>query len=244
MSKTYLKFVILILALYLFGASMMAVGSGGWRTADRSSAGLAPAPDEFREAVVQVYAARAYSWRGTFAVHTWISTKQKDADTYMVHQVLGWRKRRNLPVVSSKEDLPDRIWFNKRPQLLVDIRGAKAEPVIESILEAVSSYPHHNDYAMWPGPNSNTFTAYIGRQVPALKLNLPSTAIGKDFLTNYKIIGKSPSGTGYQLSLYGLLGVMLSSEEGLEVNVLGLSFGINPLKLNIKLPVIGTIGPQ
>ena len=41
-----------------------------WRTADRSPTGIAPDPDTTREAVVQVYAARALNWRGIFAVHT------------------------------------------------------------------------------------------------------------------------------------------------------------------------------
>lgn len=223
---------------------MLAAGHGGWRTADRSSAGIAPDPNEVKDAVVQVYAARAYSWRGVIAVHTWIATKKKDADAYIVHQVLGWRKWRDLPVLSSVEDIPDRIWFDSQPKLLVNIKGPEAEPILESVLDAVSSYPHQDDYALWPGPNSNTFTAYIGRQVPALKLHLPPTAIGKDFLTNNKLIAKSPSGTGHQLSLYGLLGVLLSTEEGLEINILGLSFGINPVKLILKLPAIGIIGPE
>ena len=35
---------------------------------------------------------------------------------------------------------------------------------------------------------------------------------------------------------------MAAREEGLEVNVLGLSFGIDPLTPAIKLPGIGRIG--
>ncbi len=41
-----------------------------WRTASRDSAGLAPLPKDTPEAVVQVYAARAFGWRGAVAVHT------------------------------------------------------------------------------------------------------------------------------------------------------------------------------
>ena len=32
---------------------------------------------------------------------------------------------------------------------------------------------------MWPGPNSNSFTAWIALEVPELGLNLPAKAIGK-----------------------------------------------------------------
>jgi hypothetical protein len=34
---------------------------------------------------------------------------------------------------------------------------------------------------MWPGPNSNTFTAAVLRAVPELAILLPPNAIGKDF---------------------------------------------------------------
>lgn len=41
--------------------------SANWRNADRTSAGLAPAPADHSEAVLQIYAARAFSWRGAGA---------------------------------------------------------------------------------------------------------------------------------------------------------------------------------
>ena len=49
--------------------------SARWSSASRAPAGLAPDPAETPEAVVQVYGARAFSWRGAFAVHTWIAVK-------------------------------------------------------------------------------------------------------------------------------------------------------------------------
>src|SRR5690606_16062855 len=60
--------------------------NGDWRTADRSPAGIAPDPARVNEAVVQVYAARAFNWRGLFGVHTWIATKRAGAPAYEVHQ--------------------------------------------------------------------------------------------------------------------------------------------------------------
>jgi hypothetical protein len=55
-----------------------------------------------------------------------------------------------------------------------------------------------------------------------------------------KIIDKPPSGRGVQVSLAGLLGFTASSVEGIEVNVLGLSFGLG--QSGLKLPFIGRIG--
>ncbi len=57
------------------------------------------------------------------------------------------------------------------------------------------------------------------------------------------MVAAAPSGSGLQFSLFGLLGASVSPVEGLEINVLGLSFGINPFDLSIKLPMLGRIGP-
>ncbi|MBI3113150.1 MAG: DUF3750 domain-containing protein, partial [Rhodospirillales bacterium] len=54
-------------------------------------------------------------------------------------------------------------------------------------------------------------------------------------------VARAPSGTGYQISLFGVLGVLLGVEEGIEINVLGLTFGIDPLDLAVKLPMAGRI---
>jgi hypothetical protein len=35
---------------------------------------------------------------------------------------------------------------------------------------------------MWPGPNSNSFTAWIGLEVPGLNLDLPVKAIGQSWM--------------------------------------------------------------
>jgi hypothetical protein len=51
-----------------------------------------------------------------------------------------------------------------------------------------------------------------------------------------------PSGTGWQLSLFGLLGIGLAWEEGVEVNVLGLSAGIDLKDLVLRLPGFGRTG--
>jgi hypothetical protein len=77
------------------------------------------------------------------------------------------------------------------------------------------------------------------RAVPELEVDLPATAIGKDYIGN-RLISTAPSGKGFQLSLRGLLGVAASGVEGLEVNILSLNFGVGPS--GIKLPLVGRIG--
>jgi hypothetical protein len=50
-----------------------------------------------------------------------------------------------------------------------------------------------------------------------------------------------PSGTGYQVSLLGILGAAVGADEGLEINVLGLVFGVDPRHVALKLPGIGRV---
>ncbi len=66
------------------------------------------------------------------------------------------------------------------------------------------------------GPNSNTFLAHIGREVPALKLDLPANAVGKDFRSLLNPIGLPPSGRGVQVSVLGIAGVTLGLKRDLN----------------------------
>ena len=53
-----------------------------WWNASREPVGLAPDPASTPEAIVQVYGARAFSWRGYFGIHTWIAVKPTAAQSY------------------------------------------------------------------------------------------------------------------------------------------------------------------
>jgi hypothetical protein len=215
-----------------------------WYTASRDSAGIVPPAAATPEAVVQVYAARAFDWRGAFAVHTWIAVKPEGAASYVTYEVIGWRYWRDGNGLTRREGPPDRHWFGAAPRILAELRGAEAAQAIPQIEAAVATYPFASQYRTWPGPNSNTFTASVARQVPALRLDLPPTAVGKDYLGPTQVLAAAPSGSGYQVSLLGLAGVLAAREEGLEVNLLGMTFGIDPLDLALKVPGLGRLGPD
>jgi hypothetical protein len=175
-------------------------------------------------------------------VHTWIAVKPSDAPVYTRYEVMGFGVGRGAPAVRVNRAGPDNYWFGSRPDLIVDRRGPGVDELITEVETAVKAYPYPTSYRTWPGPNSNTFTAYIGRAVPGLRLDLPSTAIGKDYLPGAALAGLSPSGTGVQLSLLGLAGVLVGWEEGVEVNVLGLAFGLDVKRPALKLPAVGRLG--
>ncbi|MCO6427786.1 MAG: DUF3750 domain-containing protein [Nitrosomonas communis] len=215
--------------------------SAGWQTASREPVGLAPDPERTPEAIIQVYGARAYSWRGYFGVHTWIAVKPSLATAYTVYEVIGWYLRQGgSSVLAIHQQRPDRRWFGSMPVLLAEKRGDGVDALISRIEEVAHNYPYAKEYTMWPGPNSNTFVAWVSRAVPELELDLPPTAIGKDYLGS-NMFSVAPSGSGWQWSFYGLLGVIISEVEGIEINLLGLTFGISPNLVAIKLPLVGRI---
>ena len=238
---------LLVLALLLFAPIGVSYAlddreATSWSTARRDPTGLAPDPAMTPEAVIQVYAARAFAWRGVFSVHTWIVVKPEAAASYTRYDVMGWGVERGVPAIRVDRMGPDNYWFGGKPEIVLERRGPEAGALIDKIRAAVDSYPYPDFYRAWPGPNSNTFIAHIGREVPELGLELPANAVGKDFLPNGALFAASPSGTGYQLSLFGLAGLTLALDEGLELNLLGLNMGVDPADLAIKLPGLGQIG--
>ncbi|MCC5812416.1 MAG: DUF3750 domain-containing protein [Ectothiorhodospiraceae bacterium] len=234
--------MLLLLALLLAGPVIVVMTGEArvgdtWYGSDRSSAGLAPDAETHPEAVVQIYSARAFGWRGAFAVHTWVATKDAGAHSYRIHEVTRWRG------LASYHASPDRTWFGSMPTLHADLRGDEAEAVLHHLEQALERYPHARDYEAWPGPNSNTFTAWLIREIPGLQVELPSTAIGKDYLSG-RYLAPVPSGSGYQFSIHGVAGVAAARREGLEFNILGLVLGVDPLRPAVKVPGLGRLGRQ
>ena len=171
--------VLSILCVVLF---ISACSNNDWRTASRQPAGIATTPNEDNRAIIEFYAADAFSWRGWFAVHPWIAIKEENASEYSVYEVIGWQVRQGLPAIRQYQTLtPDRYWYGSKPELLLSIKGDKAAMLIPKIQQAIALYPWANEYSVFPGPNSNTFVAWIGLQVPELGLELPFSAIGSGY---------------------------------------------------------------
>jgi hypothetical protein len=231
----------LLLSALFFLRPLTSVAQG-WRTADRSSVGMAPTPSQEPRAVVQVYAARTYGWKGNLSVHSWVATKAKNGSTYDVYEVIGYYAQHGNPVIRHTQRAPDQRWFGNDPELIFDARGEKAEAMIPSVMKAIESYPYPDSYRVWPGPNSNTFVSHIMRNTPGISVELPPNAIGKDWISGGQPVGITESGTGVQVSLLGALGVTVGLAEGVEVNILGMAFGVDFWRPALKLPFIGRVG--
>src|SRR2546423_13617307 len=145
-----------------------------------AQSGQAPVPAITPEPVVQVYGARTMGVKGIFGVHTWVAVKPSNALSWTVYEIIGWRLRWSDSALVVRNRQPDAQWFGSDAELYADKRGAGVDELIARIDKAARQYPYSNTYTLWPGPNSNTFTAWIARPVPALPGGLPATAVGKD----------------------------------------------------------------
>ena len=242
------KMLLLLLIIFTFALIYFnpKAGTNTWDKASRESVNLVASPQEVSEAQVQFYSAKAYSWRGKFSQHTWIATKEKNAESYLVYQVVLWGTYFGADgVVVVKPDQPDRRWFDARPEIIYSAAGEEAEKLIPQIQAATKSYPYQKFYRAYPGPNSNTFLSHVIRKIPDLKIALPNNAIGKDWLCDkngVKFFAISESKTGVQFSFFGMFGIILGLVEGLEINIIGLSFGVDFMRPALKLPGVGRVG--
>ena len=231
-----------IAPLFIAGAIHMFSGpQEPWYRADRSSAGIAPDASRTPEAVVQVYTARTWGWRGTFGVHTWFAVKEARAASWERFEVVGFGVSRGRPAVHAGPGVPDGRWYGNTPRLLAELRGADAEAAIPQVRAAASDYPYQREYTVWPGPNSNTFIAHLARRVPQLKVDLPANAVGKDYPVD-GIFARTPSGTGWQFSAWGIFGIAVGRVEGIELDLLGLDAGVDFRRPALRLPGIGRLG--
>jgi hypothetical protein len=214
-------------------------GPSSWRDADWSSAGILPSPESMQEATIRVYSARTGGWKGAIATHSWLVVKRQGAPAYDRYDVVGWGNP-----VRKNDYPPDGRWYSNEPQLTFSLDGPLAQKLIPRLEAAIASYrwSKPGDYAIWPGPNSNTFVATVLAALPELDARLPSTAVGRDYPADGRWFALTSSG-GVRLSAGGYLGLVAGSKEGIELNFLGLVAGIDVLNPGLEIPGFGRIAP-
>lgn len=235
-----LTFIVLFLLPIAARAAFYAAGDAprSWRDADWSSSGMLPAASSDRDARLLIFTGTTGGWKGVLAVHSWVVFKPAGATQWTRYDVVGWGQP-----VRANNWAPDARWFGNPPVMIADLRGAQAEGLIPKVEQAVRDYRFNNtgDYRIWPGPNSNTFTAAILRAVPELGLTLPPNAIGRDYRDGV-YAGFTDSGTGVEFNIWGLFAAKVGWVEGVEISVLGLVAGLDLRNPAVKLPGYGRIG--
>jgi hypothetical protein len=231
---------LLFFAPLLARAALYAAGDAprSYRDADWSSTGALPPARQFEPARVVVFTGTTGAWKGVFSVHSWIVFKAKGAKAWTRYDVVGWGR----PLRTNGWPADGR-WYGNIPVPIADVSGPEAETIIPKIETAVRDYTYGQagDYRIWPGPNSNSFVAAVLRAVPELGTQLPPNAVGRDFRPGF-YAGRSDSGTGVEVNLFGLAGLKLGWAEGVEVNLLGLVAGLDVRHPALKLPGFGRIG--
>jgi Protein of unknown function (DUF3750) len=109
-----------------------------------------------------------------------------------------------------------------------------AAQAICAVLTRAHDYPYWNRYRPWPGPNSNTFAAWVLREA-GLSYAFDPRAIGKDYMG---LLGmhRSSRPTYAQVET-PLLGFRISPQEGVEVHFLGLTCGLRWSPLAVDTPL-------
>jgi hypothetical protein len=236
-----LRFLVLAIILPIAAGAALSLSRGwaeSWRSADWSSSGLLPAAEDVREAKVLIIAARTGRWKSIFAEHMAIVLKPEGAAQWTRYDVVGWGNpvRRNGWAA-------DAFWYGNRPYVVAEVSGAQAAALIPRIEASIAAYPYaaRGAYTVWPGPNSNSFVAWVVRNTEGFSAELPPVAVGKDWLGQGLALARAASGTGIVVSAGGLIGLTLALEEGVEINLLGTTIGIDPGDLAVKLPSLGKL---
>src|SRR5713101_8836549 len=101
-----------------------------------------------------------------------------------------------------------------------------------------AEYPYRRRYLAWPGPNSNTYVAWVLRRA-GVAADLDPRGIGKDYL-GLAGVAISTTGTGVQAES-SLLGLKVGLRDGVEVHFLYFTFGLDAVRPAVKTP-FGRLG--
>lgn len=116
------------------------------------------------------------------------------------------------------------VWVDEEARRIIDV------------LERPTAYPWVETYRLWPGPNSNTYIAWVLEDA-GLALDLPPRMVGKDWIGTFATgVATSHARTGLRASVLGL-GATVGLREGVELNLLGATLGIDLWPPAVKTPL-------
>jgi hypothetical protein len=244
--KTAFKFIGMFVALTILLPISVGAALGyargwpeNWKVASWASSGLLPEAAANPPATVMILASRTGRWKSIFAEHMSIVVKPEGAAAWTRYDVVGWGNP-----VRKNAYAADALWYGNAPRVIYKLEGEEAKQLIPAIQASVQRYPFQKKgtYTVWPGPNSNTFVAWVVRATPGFDAELPPVAVGKDWLGSGFSIAVAPSKSGWTFSAGGFVGGTLAWEEGVEFHLLGSTIGVDVNDVAIKLPALGKLG--
>jgi len=225
------------------------------RFGDRTAAiDFARSPDG---PLVQLRARRSY-FVSSLAIHPWFLCWDPSRGQWEQWEVWRWledrppeRRRKTLLVSSDGRPARSSVWIerrhghvrervglsdlaSRRPEVvLCEWRADDAARLME-IVRRPQDYPHRDNYMIWPGPNSNTYTRWVLAEA-GLAHDAHPMAVGKDYVGLAGVgIDLSPTRTGLQIDA-SLVGFTLGLADGVELHLFGMTLGIDfwPPALNL-----------
>jgi len=157
------------------------------------------------------------------ARHPWFAARRAGESRWQIYEVGGGGSRQDPFDNSYVEPILHAVW-----------RGERAERGIACLEREAPKVKRALRYRFYPGPNSNTFGDLMLRRCK-LRASLPATSVGKDWRGAFGVT-RTTEGTGAQIET-PVLGVRVGLKEGIEVHIIGLSFGIDLWPPAIILPL-------
>ena len=116
---------------------------------------------------------------GLFSAHYWFVVSDTDGshrwEVWQTKNAGGW----SIGHVHRDLKPPDAGVGGGPARLGAEWTGFEAA-AIRAVLQNVSEYPHRERYLVWPGPNSNTFAAWVLRRA-GIRHRLGWMALGKRY---------------------------------------------------------------
>lgn len=178
-------------------------------------------------------------WYTRFAEHAWVEIADAAG-----RERIEWNRgaRAVLHCDLDADDLTGATGADERWEEGVAVvarwTGERAAAIAARIREVADRFPDAASYSAWPGPNSNTFIAWLAREA-GFGVALPPNAVGKDYAT-WLAAGLSTTGVGLRLDT-AVLGAQVGLVEGVELHLLGLTAGVGLWPPCVKLPFLPAI---
>jgi hypothetical protein len=191
------------------------------------------------EVVVQLRCATVPGGLGLLGVHYWFAVF--DPETQRWHRWEVWQQA----------DAGGTSWGHVHKDLMVADANVGGGPVqvraewhgtearaLADVVARSSEYSDRGRYLAWPGPNSNTYIAWVLRRA-GVAADLEPRGLGKDYL-GLAGVALSTTGTGVQAEST-LLGLKVGLRDGVELHILYFTFGLDALRPAVKTP-FGRLG--
>lgn len=170
-------------------------------------------------------------WYSRFASHSFVEYRESPSSAWRRLEIVNKDSGIVHEEISQAEATATTRWGN--PVHLVS-QSKVDGPLVVRKMEKIAKNYDDSLYRPWPGPNSNTFTTEIIREVNGVTGMLEHNGVGKDHGLYF---GPTTGGTGLEIQAT-YLGVEAGLREGVQLNLLGLTAGVGIWPPSLKVPFL------